>query len=286
MLRPVLILHLMLAAAFTIFMTSYFDKLYNTPACNHLAGCNFTSKPDNSSADHHDLTRTIDCPVKTCQGDEWCCEVCTAQKGNRWAESIVQATSTRVFPDPTWAILTVFGIDTLLFIIIFILNYTTIKKLNQAETYEEETPRFVGYKTRVFIGLVIVGIFVSVVAIGIYLGIAMITDMNFYRDCHSGLTITISWMVLCAVCFIDAGLRVVPAITNKVKKNQAVKEALLVVDQGESAKRLMAAEKIKTKAPTCLNKIIDWPLNILLLWWVVVCIYFIGVGEGRWSPIF
>ncbi len=118
-----------------------------------------------------------------------------------------------------------------------------------------------------------------------YLVIAMLTDMEFYRDCHSSLVIIFSWAVLCGICFVDASLRVVPALTTKIKKNKAVKEALLVVDQGESAKKLMVAEKMKIKSPTCLNKLIDWPLKVLLLWWVCVSIYFIGIGEGRWNPI-
>lgn len=291
MFSPVLILHILLAIAFTVFMQSYFEQLYKTTACQHLSGCELTLSEDEVHAS--ELYGVPACPVKDCNGDNECCSRCKFVYGNVWTHSSVTMKSTKKLQDPTWIIIGVIGANFLAFVIIFGVNIAKKRTINPAyDPYDpeceipeyESTPAFTSTKARAVIGLTLILMFLSIMGLMGFLIVVILTDFHFYQICHSTLVILGSWVVLCMFLLIDALMKFLPSVTKVMKKNRMIKKAYETVDQGLSAKRLMEAEKINTNI-TCCSKILNYPLGILLLWWVLVTIYFIGIGEGRWNPI-
>lgn len=164
---------------------------------------------------------------------------------------------------------------------------TSEESLEDADEFPqyERAPRCTSVPARAFIGLLLWVMFGSTLAISAYLIVVLLTDLHFYVACHSSLVIVISWIVLCALLFLDGLIRYAPTVQKTVYKNKQIKKALMTVDQGTSAKLLVRAELINTKGTSVCSRLIDYPLGILLLWWVFVVIYFIGIGEGRWAPI-
>ena len=242
-----------------------------------------------------------DCPVEDCRGDDECCHACGYVKGNMWSKTPLQMTTGKKFKDPTWFVLGVVLYNFLLFMVIFVLNVAKKRVKNPARTkaeiesaenlYEfdefEYSPACTSPLAKSVVGMILLLMFVSLITTTGYLIVVLTTEFTFYRDCHSTLTILFSWIVLCAFIVIDGFIQFVPSVTKTMEKNQKIKQAILTVDQGLSAKRLIQAEKIKTSygSSSLCSKIINYPLSLLLIWWVFITVYFIGIGEEKWNPI-
>lgn len=288
MIGPIVVLHLICAVGFSIFMLQYYNILYDKPACNHMGGCEMQDiykVTKNSTEDENGTlttttikpVKTPACPVKECRGDEFCCKLCSEVKGNDYSERPIHMESTLYIHNPAIITIAIVGVVIGVFIIVCIANICRMKSGKRGTTF-----------VRFLIGITLFLLFLTLAGSVAFIVISIISDFDYYKDCHAKLTLNISWGFVCGILAISYSTSILPSFTRIMRAEQLKRDALDIPDHDESTQMLIKADRLKhepIEKPGLFSTIARYLLTLCLLWWPAITIYFIGVGQGRWLPI-
>lgn len=255
--RPLIIFHFLCCVAFTVFLLGYFETMYpENETCDKRRACKY--KGDNVTS----------CPVASCTGDQDCCELC----GLTGVGNITAARNIRI-EDPLQTGLVILGIVFVLYCGIFCLNLIRIV-----------TDKFNIKVIAAVTGIALLAMMLLYVIVTVFFFCSLLADISFYRFCHDQLVLLINWTAVCCLLFIDFLACFMPYVKNKNRQNLMKYEALEIEHGGEAALLMNKAQQLK---PTgfLFRRIIDWVAGVLVLWWLIVTVYFIGLGQGRWNPV-
>lgn len=260
--RPIIVLHLILCIAFTVFLLGYFESLYpKTDLCNKLLKCTFSG---NAS-----------CPSLNCTGDKRCCDLCEHDKQflNRADHTTeIHAVSALVLATPLNIALTTFGF--LVSIYGIVLGITIFGGF------------VVKHRGSLKFIWIIISTLLSLIALGyliflLVLICALLSDYSYYKHCQTDLIVLVNWTFTGFILFIDYLVGFWPHISMKNRRTKLRQQALEMENGTEAALLISEGDRLR---PPCryLLKIVHWMAGILLLWWLIVVVYFVGVGEAHW----
>lgn len=247
--QPVLVLHLILCASFSVFLLGYFESLYpDNPICLKREKCKFTTRKYANSS------------LLFCTGIQECCDLLDNRVNNFTASYNV------FFSQPLTVSFILIAIAAGLY-----FGVTLFSFLNHHRN-------ILNLASGIFL-LTIVILYLSVIFI---ISLALFLDWSYYSKCQMDLVLSLNWAVLCLILFLDFIFSYWPAIKMRKEKTHKMKQALFIEDVEESAHLLSSATSLSLPFQPC-RRLVKVLACILLLWWIMVTIYFIGVGQGRWN---
>lgn len=277
MFKPIVLMHLILATAYTVFVVHFYDDIYGDEVCMKLTQCKMTVVNETHTGD-----LTPYCPVKHCSGQEACCRYCQLDPGQSLVDEAV-LTSNIKLPNALTAVLTQLGLCVFLFVMVNLANLSRV-----ALRMGEEKLWCVSS----FAGFTLILITVDVIVVVTLCACSLLIDLSYYKQCQSDGLVICGWALTSLLILIDFVFRVWSRLVTKAKRNKwrakmrmerdAEDAVELMVDDAEG-RRMNRTNNGCNVMGAITSKIIDVLGGLMFLFWVGAVVYVVGIGEGYWK---
>lgn len=268
MAKGLLLLHYIATIAFTIYVVEFYDEIHAAQVCDKLAECRLTF---NAS-----ITAAMLCPSAaiSCVGDEECCTACELQPGARRIYRYGDVLSLRsriVIRYARTALISQVVVCGVLFSIILLLTITTI--------LADVSPKRLILLRRITV--VMFACIVLELPIAVLFGIiALLVDFDYYRSCQSNGVVICAWSGIAFVTLLtvitNGGLRIYRRFSRPHNNSSGIHQ--------EYAGRRFHRDGLWVSFGSCVSKLLSIVLALGLCAWIMIFVYFIGIGQGTWKP--
>ena len=117
-------------------------------------------------------------------------------------------------------------------------------------------------KYQLLTGFLIFLILGSMLVLVLFLGISVVVDFPYYKSCNSEFAINLGWLMVTSFIFLD-----------------------LLLSFSSADKLIDEEAPVRTILTKPIHVILDCIFRIALIWWPLLVIYFIGIGNKRWNPL-
>ena len=271
MFRLVVFIHLLAAAALTIYLTFYWQRASSNilererrRICRIFSGC-VAGPGTNATADELQATCNT-YAVKLCTGDRRCCLDCRAAKPLNAPNQ--RDTVVLDFADEHGSAVTIvaIGVSSYAFVYVVVV-ITRIVETNITSTVNKKERRRY-YKRRcckAVVGVLLICGFLMLIVTTIYSVSYVARAWYTLKDCQTTLFYLVSWSIFFILASVDYTISFFPMLVHALTTTGSNNLSLL-----------------STVITKCLSRLVNGIGGILLLWWLFVAIYLEGVYRGRW----
>lgn len=254
-LRVLVIVHILAAYGYTIFIMHYWYYLYDVGlSARAVKRC----------------VKLTD--VGKCVGPKYCCQPCYNVSGGHVIDSFSVIQLSAKVKWPPCVISAGIGVCLCGYVILSFISSRRVTLLQRKRADRN---------LRITSGLMIVAILVIVLSLLIYSAVCILYYIEFYIDCQTYMTLQLSWSWVLFLILLEFSGSVVPSLTYKMAAAKARHCALMGTPTGFP----VTANECEIPCAIMrglLRAVIDILGGVTLLWWPVVIVYFIGVGRGHW----